>query len=78
MVGEVPDLVRNRFFNRHLINDILLRATFHAVVAKFQRIGSSIEQLKRICAFIHKVNLCQHAYCAFTARVDLLCELQRI
>ena len=76
MSTEVPLLLFFSLRDRHIVNDVLLAATFYTVIAKFERVYSSVEQLKSISAFIHQVDLGQDANRPFTLNIDFPCELE--
>ena len=72
MIGEELLLILNGISNWHFVHNVLLWATFYSIVAELQRIDTAIEQLKRIGAFVHEVDLGEYANCALALGVDLL------
>ena len=62
----------------HIVDDVLLRAAFDTVVSQLERINRAIEELERVCALIHQINLCEHANCALALRVHLFRDLERV
>lgn len=61
-----------------MIEDILLRATFDAVVSELQRVNRAVEELERVGALVHQVYFREHANCTLTFRVNFFGDLERV
>jgi hypothetical protein len=78
MLAEVFDFVLKGLLNRHLVEDGLLGAALDTVVAEFERVDCSLQQVKSISALVHQIYLRQYAYCAFALRIYLSGKLERV
>ena len=78
MIAKVVDFLLFCVCNAHFVDNVLHTAAFDAIVTKLKRIDCSVEQLKSICAFVHQIDLCQHANRSFALRVDLSRNFKRV
>jgi hypothetical protein len=64
--------------NTQISINLSLRSTLDSIVSESQRIYLALQQVQRISARIHQVDLRYHTYCSFSQRVYFTSHLQRI
>jgi hypothetical protein len=78
MISEKLLLLPQRLFHRQPSIDILLTPVHDADKPELERVRPPRKNIERIRSGVHEVELCEHADCAETSRIDGPRELERV
>lgn len=69
MLAKVLLLTTYCLLDRNLVDNLLLGSALDSIVPKLKWVNISLEKIKRVCAFVHEVDLGQNANSPFPRRV---------
>ena len=78
VLAEIPSFLLFGLGDGHIVDNVLLTSAFDSVIAKFERVYVSIEQLDSVCSLVHQVYFRQHSNRSLALRVDLSGQFQRV
>lgn len=78
VLAEKLFLTLESFFDRDVVDDVLLRAALDTVVSELQWVDTTLQELKSVRSLIHQVDLSDNTDRSFTLWVDLSRKLQSV